>query len=73
MTTQSPILKAQEELLDALSDLAITLAGAQLAEEEFRAARQVPGDSLLQFAPRVRNRFTEAFPNEKCKMSQEEK
>lgn len=64
---------SQEGLLDALSDLAITPAGAQLAEEEFRAARQMPGDSLLQFAARVRNRFTEAFPNEKCETSREAK
>ena len=61
------------EALKAIRDLVITPAGAQLAEEEFRAARQMPGDSLLQFAARVRNRFTEAFPNEKCETSREAK
>ena len=59
--------------LAALDGLALTPAGAQLAEEEFKAARQQPEDSLLQFAARVRNKFTEAFPGENCETSRDAK
>ena len=61
------------EALKAIRDLVITPAGAQLAEEEFRTARQDAGESLLKFAAKVRNRFNAAYPGENCDSSREAK
>jgi hypothetical protein len=40
----------------------ITQAGAKLAQQEFRKARQMPDESVLQFHSRVRTLFTRAYP-----------
>ena len=62
-----------EEALTALSGLVITPAGAQIAEEEFRAARQDAGESLLKFAAKVRTKFHAAYPGEECDKNRDAK
>jgi hypothetical protein len=61
------------DYLTALSELITTPAGQQLAEEQFRALRQSPDESVLQYAAKVRSKFREAYPAENHETSRENK
>jgi hypothetical protein len=51
-----------DDLLTELEGRFITEAGAKLAQQEFRKARQMPDETVLQFHSRVRTLFTRAYP-----------
>jgi hypothetical protein len=51
-----------DEMLTQFEGRFITQAGAKLAQQEFRKARQMPDESVLQFHSRVRTLFTRAYP-----------
>lgn len=51
-----------EDLIGNFEGRFITQAGAKMAQTEFRRARQMPDESLIQFHSRVRTLFTRAYP-----------
>jgi hypothetical protein len=53
-----------DDLMAEFEGRFITQAGAKLAQQEFRKARQMPDETVLQFHSRVRMLFTRAYPGE---------